>query len=175
MTGRKPHVIGFAGYSGSGKTTLAVQVVDKISRHGLKVAVVKHDGHGHYREAEGTDSARYAATGAEAVIVAGPGYTYKYEKTGGGAGLRDALAGLDGFDLIVVEGFKKEPIPKLVLMRTEEQVRDGSLIDDHTVALVLKKSGDETYRAAGERNIPVLDIDDPDGVASFVLRRFSYI
>lgn len=175
MTGRAPYVIGFAGYSGSGKTTLAAQVVERAGRHGLQVAVVKHDGHGHYREAEGTDSARYVEAGAQTVIVAGPGYTYKYEKAEPGAGLSEVLAGLSGYDLVVVEGFKKEPIPKLVLLRTEEQVLDRSLLDEYTVALVLSKNGNEAYPDAANRDIPILDIDDPDEVTAFVMRHFSYI
>jgi molybdopterin-guanine dinucleotide biosynthesis protein B len=175
MTERTAPVIGFAGFSDSGKTTLAVRVIGILRRAGYKVAVIKHDAHGHYREAAGTDSGKYADAGADAVVVVSPGSTFTYRRTERAFGLSEAIAGLHGYDLIVVEGFKSEVHPKIVVFRDTEQAEAVRLTDSNIVAYAVKRSGivPESYNNPG--SLPVLDIDDPEAVADFVLRYFSYI
>jgi molybdopterin-guanine dinucleotide biosynthesis protein B len=173
MTEWTTPVIGFAGYSDSGKTTLAVQVIGILRRAGYRVAVIKHDAHGHYREAAGTDSSRYAEAGADAVVVVSQGRTIKYE-TRENVGLSDAIAGLNGYDLIVVEGFKSESHPKIVVFRSAEQAEAISLTKSDIVAYAVKRNAETSGIARSTAHIPVLDIDDPEAVAAFVLRHFSY-
>ncbi|WP_238403180.1 molybdopterin-guanine dinucleotide biosynthesis protein B [Paenibacillus mesophilus] len=172
---RKTPVIGFAGFSDSGKTTLAVQVVGILRREGYRVAVIKHDAHGHYREVPGTDSSRYAEAGADAVVVVSQGRTIKYENLEG-AGLDDAIAGLTGYDLIIAEGFKSESHPKIVVFRNAEQAEAIQMIRPDIVAFAVKRNAETSAIAMNPASpVPVLDIDDPEAVAAFVLRHFSYI
>lgn len=174
MTERKVPVIGFAGFSDSGKTTLAVRVVGILRRAGYKVAVIKHDAHGHYREAAGTDSGKYAEAGADAVVVISPGSTYTYRRTDGAYGLSEAIAGLGGYDLIVVEGFKSEPHPKIVVFRNAEQAEVIRLTDRNIAAYAVNRPGIAPESPDIPGIVPVLDMDDPQAVADFVLRYFSY-
>lgn len=74
------HCIGFAGYSGSGKTTLITKLVIEMKRRGKRIAVLKHDAHGHYKEASGTDSTIFAQSGAEAVVTISIDSIHVYEK-----------------------------------------------------------------------------------------------
>jgi molybdopterin-guanine dinucleotide biosynthesis protein B len=175
VTERTAPVIGFAGFSDSGKTTLAVQVIGILRRAGYKVAVIKHDAHGHYREAAGTDSGRYAEAGADAVVVVSPGSVSTYRRTDRAYGLGEAIAGLHGYDLIVVEGFKSEPHPKIVVFRDAEQEEAVRLTDRNIAAYAVKRSATAAAINGNPGTIPVLDIDDPEAVADFVLRYFSYI
>lgn len=154
-------VIGFAGYADSGKTTLAAGLVNRMRSKGKRVAVIKHDGHGHYKEAEGTDSDRFVQAGAELVAVASPHLTvtiWQQPRT-----LRDLLAELSdkGFDLIVVEGFKHEPYPKIAVFRTQEQADILRLSPGHWIAAV----SDFPYEGEG---LPVYDWNDPESVYDFV-------
>lgn len=175
MTEHTTPVIGFAGFSNSGKTTLAVQVVGILRSAGYRVAVIKHDGHGHYRDEAGTDSARYAEAGADAVVVVSQGRTIKYENREG-AGLSDAIAGLSGYDLIIAEGFKSESHPKIVVFRNAEQADAIRLTKPDIVAYAVKRNAEASVMAMEQAaSVPVLDIDDPEAVATFVLRHFSYI
>ncbi|TNJ65768.1 molybdopterin-guanine dinucleotide biosynthesis protein B [Paenibacillus hemerocallicola] len=175
MTVQTTPVIGFVGFSDSGKTTLAVRVIGILRRSGYKVAVIKHDAHGHYREAAGTDSGKYADAGADAVVVVSPGRTFTYRRTDRPYGLSEAITGLHGYDLIVVEGFKSEPHPKIVVFRNTEQEEAVGLTDSNIAAYAVKMSGNAPESYNNPRCIPVLDIDDPEAVADFVLRYFSYI
>lgn len=175
MTQRATPVIGFAGYSGSGKTTLAVQVVAIIRSTGYKVAVVKHDAHGHYREASGSDSGRYVDAGADAVVIVSKGRTIHIARTDGDgeSSLDDVIAGLSGYDLIVVEGFKAEPHPKIVVYRNERQAEAIESTGGSIVAYAAKEGCVGLADTFGAASAPVLNIDDAQAVAQFILHLLS--
>ncbi|PYI56463.1 molybdopterin-guanine dinucleotide biosynthesis protein B [Paenibacillus flagellatus] len=174
MTESPVPVVGFAGYSDSGKTTLAVRVVACLRRRGRRVAVVKHDAHGHYREAPGTDSARYIEEAdADAVVVVSPGRTVRMEKTRSDAsGLSRELEKLSGYDLIVVEGFKTDSHPKIVVVRTTGQAEAIDASAPPVIAVAAKKGERLPESAARHGSVPMLDIDDPESVAAFIERYF---
>ncbi|MEF3302614.1 molybdopterin-guanine dinucleotide biosynthesis protein B [Paenibacillus sp. GYB003] len=170
MNGRTTPIIGFAGYSDSGKTTLAVHAVRSLRRSGWKVAVIKHDGHDHYREPEGTDSGRYAEAGADAVVVVSRGRTVKIERTEPDAGLAEAASGLTGYDLIVVEGFKAEPHPKIVVFRDERQAEALERAGPNVVAYATTDRMRTLRAYPNPDGVSVLNVDEPDEVVDFIVR-----
>ncbi|MDF2814616.1 MAG: hypothetical protein K0Q81_816 [Paenibacillus sp.] len=161
-------VIGFAGFSGSGKTTLAVEVIRSLELEGKRVAVVKHDGHGHYKEAEGTDSAAYRAAGASTVAVVSPDSLVIYEKKAEPT-LEDVLQKLyhneNSFDLIVVEGFKASPIPKIAVVR---EVKHLSILDHVGTELLAIAASKDLYTDSA--NVPMFDLDDPSQIVRFIIQ-----
>lgn len=103
-----------AAWSGTGKTTLIEKLVQTFQKRGLRVAVVKHDGHDFELDQEGKDSWRFTQAGADPVILSSA------KKTAYLAGPRRLDALLDMIhdaDLILVEGYKNEPLPQLGLSR----------------------------------------------------------
>ena len=74
------HCIGFAGYSGSGKTTLVAKLIVEMKQRGYRIAVMKHDAHGHYKEAAGTDSTTFVESGADAVVTLSPNGIHVFEQ-----------------------------------------------------------------------------------------------
>ena len=106
------HVIGFSAWSGTGKTTLLEKVIRRMKARGLRVAVVKHDVHGVDSCEDGKDSARFRLAGADRVVLIGPEPQGRPEKR-----LREALEALQDADVILVEGFKHAPIPRVGLCR----------------------------------------------------------
>ena len=106
------HVIGFSAWSGTGKTTLLEKVIRRMKTRGLRVAVVKHDVHGVDPCEDGKDSARFRLAGADRVVLIGPEPQGRPEKR-----LREALEALQDADVILVEGFKHAPIPRVGLCR----------------------------------------------------------
>lgn len=107
-------VLAVAAWSGTGKTTLIEKLVQIFKARGLRVAVVKHDGHDFEMDREGKDSWRFTQAGADPVILSSA------QKTAFLAGPRrlDALlAMVDEADLILVEGYKNESLPQLGLSR----------------------------------------------------------
>ncbi|NMM38234.1 MAG: molybdopterin-guanine dinucleotide biosynthesis protein B [Glaciimonas sp.] len=118
MTSR---VLGIVGWSGSGKTTLLEYLLPQLAAQGLRVNVIKHSHHDLELEPAHKDSARLRAAGASEVLLASP-YRFALIHELRGAPeptLTEQLARLSAADLTLVEGFKREPIPKLEIHRPD--------------------------------------------------------
>lgn len=118
-------VLGVCGYSGSGKTTLIESVLPQLVARNLKVAVVKHDVHTIEVDRPGKDSDRLFQAGAD-VFLQGREALIRLH---GGASF-DLVTWLQRlgreYDLILVEGFKQSPLPKVWLLgEGESQPPDG--------------------------------------------------
>src|SRR5712692_6158366 len=112
-------IFGFAGYSGSGKTTLIEQLVPQFVMRGLKVSLIKHAHHGFDIDQPGKDSYRHREAGcSEVLITSSQRWVLVHELRGEQEqNLHYQLNRLSPCDLVLVEGFKKEPIPKLEIHR----------------------------------------------------------
>jgi molybdopterin-guanine dinucleotide biosynthesis protein MobB len=111
--------IGFVGDSDSGKTTLLEELIPVLSARGLAVASVKHASHGFDADRRGKDSQRLYDSGAQAVAVISDEQIATFERRDAehSASLEEALATLpEGLDVVLVEGFAWEPIPRLVVV-----------------------------------------------------------
>lgn len=153
-------VIGFAGYSNSGKTTLVKQIVQSLTDKGMNIAVIKHDGHGHYKEGQGSDSALYAEAGAKTVVVVSPTSTVRIDR--GSPPLTEIIATLQAYDCIIIEGYKREPYPKIAVFRTWDQSKVLAEIELEYLLAVA------TNLADFQTDIPTLNLDQPESIVSFI-------
>jgi molybdopterin-guanine dinucleotide biosynthesis adapter protein len=111
-------VIGIVGWSGSGKTTLLASLIPLLRVRGLTVSTVKHAHHGFDMDRPGKDSYRHREAGAREVLVAGgTRWALLHEVVGAEPGLPELLTRLEPVDLVLVEGFKGHPFPKLEVHR----------------------------------------------------------
>ena len=161
------NVIGFAGWSGSGKTTLVEQVVAVLLARGLDVSLVKHAHHEFDVDRPGKDSFRHRHAGCREVLVtSGQRWALMHELRGQPElTLGEALSRLGPCDLVLVEGFKREPITKIEVHRTANGKPLLYPEDPHIVAL-----------ASDQRltdDLPWLDLNRPADVAGFILQRFQ--
>ncbi len=121
--GREPvPVVAVVGYSNVGKTTLIEQLISQLGTWGLLVGAVKHTSHGFSADRPGKDSDRIYRAGASAVTLVSRDQmaTFKRrqpEQPNLGQALREMPAHLD---LVLVEGFAWEPVPRFVLVRDGE-------------------------------------------------------
>jgi molybdopterin-guanine dinucleotide biosynthesis protein MobB len=106
-------VLAVCGHSESGKTTLIEAAARRLRRRGLAVAVLKHDVHGLDVDRRGKDSDRLFRSGAD-VFLHGPRERLARLHSGGFAGL------LGRYDLVLVEGWKRAPLPKVWLLAPGE-------------------------------------------------------
>ena len=112
-------MIGIVGWKSSGKTTLIERLIAILTRRGLRIATIKHSHHALRPRDGATDGERHARAGALDVAVIG---TEQWELSGQARsppvpGLQDLAARLGPADLILVEGFKSAPIPKIEVRR----------------------------------------------------------
>ncbi|HXE37142.1 MAG TPA: molybdopterin-guanine dinucleotide biosynthesis protein B [Azonexus sp.] len=160
-------VIGFAGWSGSGKTTLVEQVIALLEARGLAVSLIKHAHHEFDIDYPGKDSFRHRHAGCREVLVTSlKRWTVMHELRGRPQlKLTEALAQLSPCDLVLVEGFKHEPIPKIEIYRAALAKPQLFPNDPHVIAVA-----SDTPLAT---TLPQLDINDPGAVAAFVVAWFE--
>jgi molybdopterin-guanine dinucleotide biosynthesis protein B len=163
-------VLGFAAFSGTGKTTLLRQLIPLLRAHGLRLGLVKHSHHGFEVDRRGKDSYLLRQAGAAQMLVASGRRTVLMQDhpPGERPELPDFLRVLDDgdLDLILVEGFKYQPIPKIELHRPS---LGHPLLcrDDSTVIAVASD------RPLPDLGRPVqLDLNDPPAIAAFIHGRF---
>ncbi|NNM72225.1 molybdopterin-guanine dinucleotide biosynthesis protein B [Enterovirga aerilata] len=113
-------VIGLAGWSGAGKTTLVARLIPELRRRGMSVSTLKHAHHAFDIDQPGKDSHTHREAGATEVLVASSRrYAIVHElRDEPEPPLAQLLGRLSPVDLVVVEGFKREPHPKIEVHRT---------------------------------------------------------
>lgn len=116
---RDEPVLGVCGWSGSGKTTVLEGLIPRLVRRGLRVAAVKHDAHGVQIDRRGKDSDRLFCAGAS-VHLRGPGEFVWRMKECDGNGIEAAVNDLlRSHDVVIVEGHKDTPLPKVWCMSAD--------------------------------------------------------
>ncbi|MEM7193110.1 MAG: molybdopterin-guanine dinucleotide biosynthesis protein B [Pseudomonadota bacterium] len=164
VAGRK--IVGIVGWKNSGKTTLAVRLVEELTARGLRIATIKHAHHALRLDEEGTDSARHRAAGARQVAVVSQ-KRWALMTEGAEPDFAEIVAKLEPCDLIVVEGYKSQPIPKIEARRRESE-RGFALAerDPHVIAI----AADNKIEAS---KVPVFELDDVKRIADFVIDHFA--
>lgn len=134
-SGNSPKAMAFVGYADSGKTELICRLLPVLAARGLKIAVLKHSHHADLdRKDEGKDTWRYRRAGALAVGLAAPGLVQVTRSFAGEPPLKEALAALGGeADLILVEGYKRGPLPKVAVLGPDDREAPNF---PHLIALV---------------------------------------
>lgn len=157
-------LIGFAGWSGAGKTTLLQRLIPALIARGLRVSTVKHAHHAFDVDQPGKDSFVHRAAGATEVLIGSAArWALMHELRGQPEPeLPDLLAHMTRVDLVLVEGFKRGPHPKIEIHRS---AIGKPLLhpNDPTIAAM---AADPVQPAA----IPVVALDDIDAIATLALR-----
>lgn len=154
-------VFGFAGYSGSGKTTLIEKLVPRFTVLGLTVSLIKQTHHDFDIDHPGKDSWRHRQAGCmEVLVTSAKRWALMHElRDAAEPSLEQHLAHLSPCDLVLVEGYKREPIPKLEIHRNDQPFLFPQ--DPHIIAF------------AGEAppNIPLpcFDPNHTEEIARFIL------
>jgi molybdopterin-guanine dinucleotide biosynthesis protein B len=163
-------VFGFAGWSGSGKTTLIEQVVPKLVARGIRVSLIKHAHHRFDVDRPGKDSYRHRHAGCSEVLVTSrERWALMHELRGGRElTLAETLARLSPCDLVLIEGYKAAPIPKLEIWRP---AAGKSLLyprDPHIIAIATDSA--LPLPPSGRSREPIrLKLEDTEAIATLVL------
>jgi molybdopterin-guanine dinucleotide biosynthesis adapter protein len=162
-------IFGFAGWSGSGKTTLIEQVISHLTNAGVRVSLVKHSHHSFDVDQPGKDSHRHRIAGASEVLISSARrFALMHELRGADElSWEQAVAQLSPCDLVLIEGFKRAPIPKLEIWRAEL----GKPILFPTDSNILAIATDDALPAGlKEPNGLRFGLSDVSAIAQFVHR-----
>lgn len=157
-----PTLLGISGYSNSGKTTLLEKLLPYLQKYDLRIGVIKHTHHDASTDIPGKDSWRMKEAGAAQVaLVSEKRWAIMSETPTVPITLKELMRQFNPVlnDLILVEGFKDEAIPKILLHR-QEMTRPLPEIDTFTIAIATDYSL--------SCNVPVLDINNPEQIARFI-------
>jgi molybdopterin-guanine dinucleotide biosynthesis adapter protein len=157
-------IFGFAGWSGSGKTTLIEKLIPLFVERRLKVSLIKHAHHSFDVDQSGKDSYRHRHAGCSEVLVSSSRrWALVHELRGAPEpGFEELVANIAPCDLLLVEGFKREKLPKLEVYRA---VTGEPLLHPQDPDIV----GVASDRKMGTA-LPWMHLDDAPSIASFILK-----
>jgi molybdopterin-guanine dinucleotide biosynthesis protein B len=158
-------IVSIVGRSNTGKTTLMVKLITELKRRGYRVATIKHNIHGFDIDHEGKDSWRHKKAGALVTVIASPHSVAVIEDVDRDyeiSELRDRY--IRDVDIILSEGFKGNPFPKIEVFRSVLKHEPLCTKEDNLIAV----AGD---RPLG-RGVPCLDLDDVGGLVDLIEERF---
>ncbi len=160
-------VFGIAGYSGSGKTTLLERLIPHLTARGLKVSVIKHAHHGFDIDRPGKDSYRHREAGATEVLLScGDRWALMHERRDEPEPTLDELIShLSPCDLVLIEGFKQEPVPKVEVYRAANG-KPPLFAERKDIVGVATNDPVAT-------DLPRLPLDNPAAIADFVMNHLN--
>jgi molybdopterin-guanine dinucleotide biosynthesis protein B len=164
-------LLGIVGWSGAGKTTLLVKLIPALVERGLRIATVKHAHHEFEIDRPGKDSFVHRQAGAGEVIVSSArrfALIHELAKDEAEPSLAALLTRLSPCDLVLVEGFKTLPHPKLEVFRAANG-REPLHPNDTQILAV---ASDRPFPQAG---IPVIPLDDVEAIRDMVIAKASPI
>jgi molybdopterin-guanine dinucleotide biosynthesis adapter protein len=159
----RPPIVAVSGPSGSGKTRLLARLIPALAARGVSVAVLKHTGHVHPFDVPGKDTDVLRRAGAVAAVIQGPaGMAYFGPPRGGARALAKLLPPVD---LVLAEGWKREPLPRVEVHRRSVSRDFLSATDRRVFAVVTDEPP--------PRPVPVFDADAEGPLADLICARFG--
>ena len=165
-------IFGLAGWSGSGKTTLLTRLLPELSARGLRVSTLKHAHHAVDLDVPGKDTWRHREAGAHEVMLAtGKRCALLHVlRDAPEPGLADLLSRMARVDLVLVEGFKHDPFPKLEVHATT--LGKALLAPGDPAILAIAADHPEALAAiALPAHLPIISRDAVAEIAEFVIAR----
>lgn len=161
-------VLGVAGYKNSGKTTMVTRLVRELTGRGYAISTIKHAHHGFDIDRPGRDSFLHRGAGAQEVaIISNSRWALMHELRGAEKPVFDeVLSKISKCDLVIVEGYKQEPHPKIELRSVNSTRDDLSPADDTIIAIAAD------HPLEGE-SLPVFERDDIPAIADFIIRYYQ--
>lgn len=172
ILGRLPPFFGLAGWSGSGKTTLCTKLIENFTKIGIKVGTLKHAHHKFELDKPGKDSFNLRKAGSRPMIISSKERFALIQENDNNEE-KSLFQMLEMFakdpiqkcDLIIVEGFKNEPIPKIevyrkVIGKPELYKEDNNIFAIATDTII-------------NASIPILDLNKVNSISDYILKKFQ--
>ena len=164
---KKKRIVAISGIKNSGKTTLICRLLEIFKEKGLRVAVLKHDGHDFEPDVPGTDTYRQLQAGAYGTVVFSKG-KYMLVKQQPQITEKELLEFFPEADLILLEGFKYSNYPKIEIVRkgnSSESVCNPKRL----MAIATNLDAEEREALSISEDVPLFELDNAKSIAEFIL------
>jgi molybdopterin-guanine dinucleotide biosynthesis protein B len=158
-------IVSISGKSNTGKTTLIEKMIPEFKRRGYRVATIKHTTHGFNIDREGKDSWRHKQAGAQITVIASPQRATVIEDMDRDleiAELRDRY--ISGVDVVLCEGFKGNPFPKIEVYRPEVHAERLYSKGDNLIAVVSASERSQEHPP----DVPWFNPEDIRGIVDLI-------
>lgn len=157
---RKPFLFAISGVKNAGKTTLITKLISVFAKRGLKVATIKHDGHEFEPDVPGTDTYRHLEAGAYGTVVFSKG-KYMLVKQQPEISAEQLIAFFPEADLILLEGMKHSPYPKIEVIR--KGISEKMVCEEGVVAVA------SDFHPLLPKEVPCYDLNQAETLAEVIL------
>ncbi|WP_236712813.1 molybdopterin-guanine dinucleotide biosynthesis protein B [Peribacillus muralis] len=155
----KPFIFQVVGYQNRGKTTFIKKMIENLRELNVETAVLKHHGHGGKPDISNLkDSHNHFQAGAAASLVEGDGTIELLGNLKGGASITELIKLLSLFhpDVILIEGYKQEDFPKVILIKEES---DLSLLERLSNVQAAVAWPERLERTRNHASVPVFPLN----------------
>ena len=164
---KRKRIVAISGIKNSGKTTLICRLLEIFKEKGLRVAVLKHDGHDFEPDVPGTDTYRQLQAGAYGTAVFSKG-KYMLVKQQPQISEKEVMEFFPEADLILLEGFKYSTYPKIEIVRKGNSAESDSN-PERLMAIATNLDAEEREALSVQENVPFFDLDNAKSIAEFIL------
>lgn len=159
-----PIVFCVSAVKNSGKTGLIIKLINEFIKDGYSVGVIKHDGHDFCMDHEGTDTYRFSQAGAVcSAIFSGTQFSVNEKRT---VSLEQMLERCKDVDVLIIEGMKASPYPKIEVVRRE--ISAQSICNPDSLICIATD-----VVSQNEVKCPVFGLDDMEGIFLCLKRYFG--
>lgn len=161
---KRPAIFGIAGWKNSGKTTLVEKLIAEFTKRGLVVSAIKHAHHSFEIDHENRDSYKFRFAGARrTAIISGNRWAMIHELRGENEPqLGEILSHIGECDLVLVEGYKREAIPKIEIRKASDNKEKLADSDPDIVAIAFQDK-------VQTEKLPTFDASNITEIADFII------
>lgn len=163
----RKRIVAISGVKNSGKTTLICRLLEIFKEKGLRVSVLKHDGHDFEPDVPGTDTYRQLQAGAYGTVVFSKG-KYMLVKQQPQITEKELLEFFPEADLILLEGFKYSNYPKIEIVRKGNSA-ESVCNPKRLMAIATNLDAEEREALSIPEDVPLFELDNAKSIAEFIL------
>lgn len=164
---KRKRIVAISGIKNSGKTTLICRLLEIFKEKGLRVVVLKHDGHDFEPDVPGTDTYRQLQAGAYGTAVFSKG-KYMLVKQQPQISEKELMEFFPEADLILLEGFKYSTYPKIEIVRKENS-SESVCNPKRLMAIATNLDAEEREALSVPEDVPFFELDNVESIAEFIL------
>ncbi len=167
---KKQFIFAVSGVKNSGKTTLITKLLPELKKRGLRVAVIKHDGHDFEADVPGTDSWKYAQAGADGTCVFSSG-KHMIIQYAPASSVEELVEAFPEADLILLEGFKYSEYPKIEIIRKGNSLEP--VCDPKHLLGIVTDYRPEKWKWKSICGIPFFGLEETERLADYIIGQYT--